>query len=166
MLENSGLDRRKFNRGNQGKWLEKVTAWAQEETLSYQLPDALEKFSQAFLLERTKADGAAAVHPLFSAVEALLATPLTLTDLVIARAMVEIREAVAREKRRRGELGFDDMLSRLDDALRGESGEALASAIRQRFPGGDDRRISGYRPAAVPNLSPHLAAPRLTPRYC
>jgi exodeoxyribonuclease V beta subunit len=35
---------RKFNRGNQGKWLEKVTAWAQEETLSYQLPDALEKF--------------------------------------------------------------------------------------------------------------------------
>jgi exodeoxyribonuclease V beta subunit len=57
-----------------------------------------------------------------------------LTDLVIARAMVEIREAVAREKRRRGELGFDDMLSRLDDALRGESGEALASAIRQRFP--------------------------------
>lgn len=48
--------------------------------------------------------------------------------------MVEIREAVAREKRRRGELGFDDMLSRLDDALRSESGEALASAIRQRFP--------------------------------
>ena len=57
------------------------------------------------LLERTKADGAPPVHPLFSAVEALLATPLTLTDLVIARAMVEIREAVAREKRRRGELG-------------------------------------------------------------
>ncbi len=37
-------------------------------------------------------------------------------------------------KRRRGELGFDDMLSRLDEALRGDSGETLASAIRQRFP--------------------------------
>ncbi len=35
---------------------------------------------------------------------------------------------------RRGELGFDDMLSRLDEALRGDSGETLASAIRQRFP--------------------------------
>ncbi|MBX4303712.1 UvrD-helicase domain-containing protein, partial [Mycobacterium tuberculosis] len=33
-----------------------------------------------------------------------------------------------------GELGFDDMLSRLDEALRGDSGETLASAIRQRFP--------------------------------
>ncbi|MFG6435298.1 exodeoxyribonuclease V subunit beta [Klebsiella quasipneumoniae] len=134
VLEDSGLDRRKFNRGNQGKWLEKVTAWAQEETLSYQLPDALEKFAQSFLLERTKAGGEPPVHPLFSAVESLLASSLTLIDLVLARAMVEIRDAVAREKRRRGELGFDDMLSRLDEALRGDSGEALASAIRQRFP--------------------------------
>ncbi|WP_430996971.1 exodeoxyribonuclease V subunit beta [Klebsiella quasipneumoniae] len=134
VLEDSGLDRRKFNRGNQGKWLEKVTAWAQEETLSYQLPDALEKFAQSFLLERTKAGGEPPVHPLFSAVESLLASSLTLTDLVLARAMVEIRDVVAREKRRRGELGFDDMLSRLDEALRGDSGEALASAIRQRFP--------------------------------
>lgn len=134
VLENSGLDRRKFNRGNQGKWMEKVNAWAQEETLSYQLPDALEKFAQSFLLERTKAGVEPPVHPLFSAVESLLASSLTLTDLVLARAMVEIRDAVAREKRRRGELGFDDMLSRLDEALRGDSGETLASAIRQRFP--------------------------------
>ncbi|USB70646.1 exodeoxyribonuclease V subunit beta [Klebsiella pneumoniae] len=134
VLENSGLDRRKFNRGNQGKWMEKVNAWAQEETLSYQLPDALEKFAQSFLLERTKAGGEPPVHPLFSAVESLLASSLTLTDLVLARAMVEIRDAVAREKRRCGELGFDDMLSRLDEALRGDSGETLASAIRQRFP--------------------------------
>lgn len=134
VLENSGLDRRKFNRGNQGKWMEKVNAWAQEETLSYQLPDALEKFAQSFLLERTKAGGEPPVHPLFSAVESLLASSLTLTDLVLARAMVEIRDAVAREKRRRGELGFDDMLSRLDEALRGDSGETLASTIRQRFP--------------------------------
>lgn len=134
VLENSGLDRRKFNRGNQGKWMEKVNAWAQEETLSYQLPDALEKFAQSFLLERTKAGGEPPVHPLFSAVESLLASSLTLTDLVLARAMVEIRDAVAREKRRCGELGFDDMLSRLDEALCGDSGETLASAIRQRFP--------------------------------
>jgi ATP-dependent exoDNAse (exonuclease V) beta subunit len=97
VLENSGLDRRKFNRGNQGKWIEKINAWAQEETLGYQLPDALEKFSQPFLHERTKAGGEPPVHPLFSAVEELLASPLTLTDLVIARAMVEIREAVARK---------------------------------------------------------------------
>ena len=134
IIENSGIDRRKFNRGNQGKWIEKISALAQEETRGYQLPDALEKFSQRFLTERTKADGIVPEHPLFVAIEALLAEPLTLNDLMITRAMTEIRQAVAREKRRRGELGFDDMLSRLDEALSSENGEALASAIRTRFP--------------------------------
>ena len=134
ILENSGIDRKKINRGNQGKWIDKISAWAQEETRGYQLPDALEKFSQRFLTERTKPDGIVPEHPLFVDIEALLDEPLTLNDLMIARAMAEIRETVAREKRRRGELGFDDMLSRLDAALRSENGEALASAIRTRFP--------------------------------
>lgn len=134
ILENSGIDRKKFNRGNQGKWIDKISAWAQEETRGYQLPDALEKFSQRFLTERTKADGIVPEHPLFVAIESLLAEPLTLNDLMITRAMTEIREAVAREKRRRGELGFDDMLSRLDAALCSENGEALAAAIRTCFP--------------------------------
>ncbi|EMP6170940.1 TPA: exodeoxyribonuclease V subunit beta [Citrobacter amalonaticus] len=134
LMETSGIDRRKFNRGNQGKWIEKISAWAQSATQSYQLPEALEKFSQRFLEDRTKEGGVVPQHPLFVAIDELLAEPLTLRDLMITRALVEIRETVAKEKRRRGELGFDDMLSRLDSALRSESGDALAAAIRTRFP--------------------------------
>lgn len=134
ILENSALDRRKFNRGNQGKWIDKITLWASEATTGYQLPDALEKFAQSFLLSRTKEGGEAPRHPLFDAIETLVAAPPSLNDLVIARAIVEIRAAVVREKQRRGEMGFDDMLGRLDDALRAENGDALAAAIRQRFP--------------------------------
>lgn len=134
LLENSGIDRRKFNRGNQAKWIEKISAWAQEETSTYLLPEALEKFAQSFLAERTKAGGVVPEHPLFVAIEELRAQPLTLNDLVLTSAMREIREAVAKEKRRRGELGFDDMLSRLDSALQSPNGEALAAAIRARFP--------------------------------
>ncbi|VUC76198.1 exonuclease V subunit [Salmonella sp. NCTC 11881] len=97
------------------------------------------KFSQRFLAERTKAGGVTPQHPLFVAIDNLLGEPLSIKDLVLTRALSEIRETVAQEKRRRGELGFDDMLSRLDTALRSESGEALAAAIRTRFSGGDDR---------------------------
>ncbi|UNB75186.1 UvrD-helicase domain-containing protein [Escherichia coli] len=61
---------------------------------------------------------------------------LSIRDLVITRALAEIRETVAREKRRRGEVGFDDMLSRLDSALRSESGEVLASGDPYAIPGG------------------------------
>lgn len=134
LMEASDIDRRKFNRGNQGKWIEKISVWAQSGTQSYQLPEALEKFSQRFLEDRTKEGGAVPQHPLFVAIDELLSEPLTLRDLLITRALAEIRETVAKEKRRRGELGFDDMLSRLDGALRSESGDALAAAIRTRFP--------------------------------
>lgn len=100
LIESSGIDRRKFNRSNQAKWIEKISAWAEEETNSYQLPESLEKFSQRFLEDRTKAGNPR--HPLFEAIEQLLAEPLSIRDLVITRALAEIRETVAREKRRRG----------------------------------------------------------------
>ncbi|KAA5805576.1 exodeoxyribonuclease V subunit beta, partial [Klebsiella pneumoniae] len=107
LIESSGIDRRKFNRGNQAKWIEKITAWALEETKNYQLPEALGKFSQRFLAERTKAGGVTPQHPLFVAIDNLLGEPLSIKDLVLTRALSEIRETVAQEKRRRGELGFD-----------------------------------------------------------
>ncbi|WP_257973852.1 UvrD-helicase domain-containing protein, partial [Vibrio parahaemolyticus] len=41
---------------------------------------------------------------------------------------------MTREKHNRGEMGFDDLLTRLDSALSQESGKFLAHAISQRFP--------------------------------
>ncbi|WP_185268696.1 exodeoxyribonuclease V subunit beta [Halopseudomonas xiamenensis] len=38
------------------------------------------------------------------------------------------------EKQRRAQMGFDDMLSRLDAALQGPNGERLAEVIRRQFP--------------------------------
>jgi exodeoxyribonuclease V beta subunit len=38
------------------------------------------------------------------------------------------------EKRRRAEMGFDDMLLRLDAALQSDGGERLAALIREQFP--------------------------------
>ncbi|MFV2291097.1 hypothetical protein ACNIRR_26720, partial [Escherichia coli] len=39
LIDSSGIDRRKFNRINQAKWIDKFSAWAVEETNSYQLPE-------------------------------------------------------------------------------------------------------------------------------
>lgn len=57
LIESSGIDRRKFNRSNQAKWIDKISAWAEEERNSYQLPESLEKFSQRFLEDRTRPGG-------------------------------------------------------------------------------------------------------------
>ncbi|NWC61739.1 exodeoxyribonuclease V subunit beta [Cedecea sp. P7760] len=133
LIGDSGVDKRSYSSKHLPNWLEIVGQWAQLETTSYQLPDALAKFAQSTLEEKTR-KGEVPRHSLFNAIDALLAEPLTLRDLVIARAMAEIRYIVQQEKRRRGELGFDDMLSRLDESLHQPGGDALAAAIRGRFP--------------------------------
>lgn len=133
IIEQSGVDRRSYSSKNLPNWLNIIGEWSKTPTVSYQLPDALGRFSQATLDEKTK-KGEPPRHPVFSEIAALMAEPLTLRDLVIARAMAEIRYIVQQEKRRRGELGFDDMLSRFDDALHKPGGDALAAAIRARFP--------------------------------
>ncbi len=73
-------------------------------------------------------------HALFDAVDRFLAEPLTLRDVIIWQALTEVREAVQREKRQRALLGFDDLLSRLDEALQQPGGALLAETIRGRFP--------------------------------
>ncbi|WP_310606414.1 exodeoxyribonuclease V subunit beta [Buttiauxella brennerae] len=133
ILSVAKIDRRSYSSKNLPNWLNIVGTWAQSETKIYKLPDQLERFSQSMLDEKTK-EGQPPQHPVFRAINALLGEPLTLRDLVIARAMAEIRYTVQQEKRRRGELGFDDMLTRLDEALHKPGGDALAAAIRGRFP--------------------------------
>lgn len=134
IIENSAIDRRKYNRKNQGIWFDAVETWAASPTENYTFPEALARFSQSFLYERTKAEGNPPEHALFSAIDVFLSQPLTIRDLVIARALADIRYTVTQEKRYRGELGFDDMLSRLDQALAQPGGDNLAAAIRGRFP--------------------------------
>src|SRR5690554_4125780 len=45
-----------------------------------------------------------------------------------------IGRRLEQEKQRRAQMGFDDMLSRLDTALQGANGPRLAEVIRQQFP--------------------------------
>lgn len=129
----SGVDKRSYSARYLPNWLSKVSEWAGQETQDYQLPKELEKFRQSVLLDKTK-KGEVPRHALFTAIDALFDEPLTLRDLIMARALSEIRSSIQQEKRQRAELGFDDLLSRLDAALQGRGGAALAQAIRQRYP--------------------------------
>ncbi|TQI81944.1 DNA helicase/exodeoxyribonuclease V beta subunit [Serratia fonticola] len=133
LVSQSGVDKRSYSSKHLPNWLNKVGEWAGQETQDYQLPKELDKFRQSVLLEKTK-KGEAPRHSLFVAIDTLFAEPLTLRDLILARALSEIRISIQQEKRQRAELGFDDLLSRLDAALQGAGGEQLALAIRQRYP--------------------------------
>lgn len=60
-------------------------------------------------------------------------TQLPRTDL-LAHTAAWIDQRVDRMRRQSATMGFDDMLSRLHDALQGSNGERLAQVIREQFP--------------------------------
>lgn len=130
----SGVDKRSYSSRFLPKWIEEITLWASTaETKSYQLPDCLVRFSQETLNEKST-KGPAPEHILFVEIERLTKQSLTLRDVILLNAIPEIRRGIENEKMRRGEMGFDDLLTRLDRALKREGGEALAQAIRERYP--------------------------------
>ncbi len=133
VITQSGIDKRSYSSRYLPNWLASVGEWASQLTESYTLPKELERFRQSILFEKTK-KGQPPEHTVFNAIDLLYEEPLSIRDLVIARALDEIRRSIAEEKRQRAEMGFDDLLSRLDNALRQPAGELLAQAIRQRYP--------------------------------
>ncbi|MGC6388686.1 exodeoxyribonuclease V subunit beta [Ewingella sp. S1.OA.A_B6] len=133
IIADSGVDKRSYSTRFLPAWLETVGQWVAQDTEDYNFPKELERFKQSVLFEKTK-KGNPPKHPVFDSVDALYAEPLTLRDLIVARALTEIRFTIQKEKRQRAELGFDDLLSRLDGALQQPGGELLAQAIRGRYP--------------------------------
>lgn len=133
LITDSDVDKRSYSARFLPNWLIKIAQWAEEKTQDYVLPKDLVRFSQAVLHEKSKS-GTGPEHDVFRKIEDLLSQSLTLKDLVIPLAISEVRQTIANEKHRRGEMGFDDLLSRLDSALRHQDGKFLAQAISQRFP--------------------------------
>ncbi|MEX9907103.1 exodeoxyribonuclease V subunit beta [Providencia rettgeri] len=133
LIADSDVDKRSYSTRFLPTWLIKIGEWAQEKTEDYQLPKDLERFSQTVLHKKSKS-GLGPEHIVFQSIDELLSQSLTLKDLVIPLAISEVREAITNEKHNRGEMGFDDLLTRLDGALAQESGKFLAQAISQRFP--------------------------------
>ncbi|MDR0805864.1 MAG: exodeoxyribonuclease V subunit beta [Enterobacteriaceae bacterium] len=133
LIAGSGVDKRSYSTKHLPNWLQKVGMWVEQKTQDYKLPKELNNFRQSVLHDKTK-KGEAPVHALFTAIDLLYAEPLTLRDLILAKALSEVRQSVQQEKRQRAEMGFDDLLSRLDSALQRPEAEVLANAIRQRYP--------------------------------
>ncbi|HEQ1858024.1 TPA: exodeoxyribonuclease V subunit beta [Providencia alcalifaciens] len=134
LISDSDVDKRSYSARYLPTWLGKITQWAGETTEDYQLPkDILERFAQSRLDEKSKS-GSGPSHAVFRLVDDLLVQALTIKDLIIPQAISEVRQTIAHEKQTRGELGFDDLLTRLDRALHQDGGALLAEAIAKRFP--------------------------------
>lgn len=120
-------------------WLDSLRTWAKTENLVRPIPD----LNTGWI--RLTPDGIAQVwtvgeppqHSAFKAVAALALALASLPDAridILRHAAWWVGERFQQEQSRRAQMGFDDLLNRLRDALKGPNAERLAGLIRQQFP--------------------------------
>jgi exodeoxyribonuclease V beta subunit len=128
------------NSANFRRWLGEIQSWAADITG----PDCV-KVNESLLKHLTPESLATANpniaeivnHPAVAHLHELATLPDSLPQLMPAllpHACHWIARRIDQYKRQHGMIGYNDMLSRLRDALVGAHGERLASSIRQQFP--------------------------------
>ncbi|QHI97192.1 exodeoxyribonuclease V subunit beta [Xylophilus rhododendri] len=123
-------------------WMHKLRAWAESDSAApcFKSTDTAAKrlTRPAMRAAWQKGDPEALLsHPAWPALERMQADIAGLPDgseAVLCHAAHWIAARQQTEQARRAEMGFDDLLSRLDAALGGPNGARLAALIREQFP--------------------------------
>ena len=117
-----------------------LVAWAESDDLLPEKIDSAAGFKNQTpegLDKILKGDDSAPHHPAFDVIGALLDfsqnQPSAKSD-ILRHASHWIAGRLESEKQKRSEMGFDDLLTRLDEALHGPRGDQLAATIRRQFP--------------------------------
>ena len=120
-------------------WFDKINAWAADASqVALDIGTGLTRLTPDGLHAVWKDTSVVPTHP---ALEAMQLLPQQLDNLTRAldeqalwHAASWVKQRFQQEKQQRAEMGFDDMLTRLDNALQGPNGARLAEVIRQQFP--------------------------------
>ncbi|MBV4550138.1 exodeoxyribonuclease V subunit beta [Pseudomonas sp. SWRI102] len=135
-VANKSVDGRKMQARYFEPWFQKITAWVEDESLELlDIGTGFTRLTPEGMAEAWK--GEVPNHPGLDAMSSLKASLDALPTpeaAVLQHAAQWVGARFEAEKRRRAEMGFDDMLLRLDAALQAEGGERLASLIREQFP--------------------------------
>lgn len=132
-LSQSDLDKRSYTKSNVPKWLHEIELFARNDTVDETLPKNLGRFGSDMLSAKTKS-GAIASHPLITAIDALLESGGDLKAILMGPLIRQIRGRFSELKAQQQQLGFDDLLSMLADALNDQRDGVLATSIRSHYP--------------------------------
>lgn len=121
---------------NLGEWITALGRWASGEPLTLSTDDlrALGQDALAGILKAGKTLPACEAYAAAVRLADILEGMPSPLPVVLRHALEVLPPAIARAKERRGEIGFDDMLSELHRALSGPQGAHLAAALRAQLP--------------------------------
>ena len=133
-LKAGALNGNKMRKEKVADELAQLRAWASDGA------DALvtlPRYTRTALAAAKNKNAEALEHPAFDAIEACvqaLGITAPFREPVLAHAVGWIAAKLEETKQRRAQLGFDDMLRRLDGALHGHTGRRLADTIATQYP--------------------------------
>jgi exodeoxyribonuclease V beta subunit len=131
------VDGRKLQPRYYQPWLETLRAWAADEsTETLDLKTGWTRLTPDGMREAWR-QGEPPAHPACAAIAELKSGLETLPNAkndILRQAAHWVVARFDREQRRRAQMGFHELLTRLRDALRGPNGERLAALVRRQFP--------------------------------
>ncbi len=160
LLDSDDLKRNIYKRPSTEALLDEWAGWI--ESPSTRLPDKFERLTRAKLEQGLKKGAVLPDFRFFTAdlggglQRAADALAAVWWQDTFAGALDYLQSESRNRKRHAREIGFDDMLQNLHDALEGPGGEILAERIAQRFPLGVGGRVPGHRSAPIRYLHAHL----------
>lgn len=133
IISHSDVSKRSYTKKNLPIWLADISKWASQESHELALPKNLVKFSQKTLDEKTP-KGATPMHKVFSEIEKILESDLSIKNTLLIKATHWVREHLKKSKHSQSLLGFDDLLNGLDHALQQSPDNHLGEQIRATYP--------------------------------
>jgi exodeoxyribonuclease V beta subunit len=126
----------KYTHGNPAKMdvlLTKLSECLSDAAGALDHLDCIEKFAFSTIKKSVRVGYHAPSHDLFTLCDSLLNIEKKLCLSLQTEFFTWSRQEMKRRKVKRNVLSFDDLLTRVDEALSGEGGGALSQSIRERF---------------------------------
>ncbi|MCX8579789.1 exodeoxyribonuclease V subunit beta [Gilliamella sp. B2717] len=133
IINQSGVSKQSYSSRYLPNWLSKVSQWANSATLTFALPNELEKFCQSVLASKTKEGKIVPSHSVFTEIDTLYKCKLDLRSHILMDIVTIIQKGIYDEKIKRTEISFNDLLWQLNRALVTRTGKRLAQSISTKY---------------------------------
>ncbi|XKM12989.1 exodeoxyribonuclease V subunit beta [Orbaceae bacterium ac157xtp] len=134
IISQSDVNKRSYSKANLPKWLKKVSDWSNQTTEDYFIPNELSKFSQKELDNKTPEDKIVPEHSIFTQIDQVLEANFDLKKEILFDLVTILKQQIHDQKLALAQMGFDDLLLQLHEALNTIQGESLANFIAEKFP--------------------------------
>ncbi|WED21246.1 exodeoxyribonuclease V subunit beta [Vibrio sp. JC009] len=134
IISASDVSKRSFTKKNLPAWIALISEWAASETVNYNYPEQLEKFSADFLREKTAEGKKLPEHEVFHSINQFISEKPSLKEPVLAHAIQNCREMLEQAKQQKRWLSFDDLLTQLSSAIDLDEEGMLAGRICELYP--------------------------------